>query len=175
MVSGRRDLRRRFGRRGGDRKQTGNSRGMPDRQSSVRRVLGVSRATVSRMLHALEAKGLVTRERAAGDRRQVIVRITGAGARLVQRIVRCFVVNGVVYRLMRRVVSGRHARSVGELNRASRTVEAELATARATLGDSAGRFVAMAVDCLRDATNQVDGHAIKTPRGPPRSPARSTG
>lgn len=41
---------------------------------------------ITRLLDRLEAKGLVTRERSAGDRRQVHCRITAAGMRLLARL-----------------------------------------------------------------------------------------
>jgi DNA-binding MarR family transcriptional regulator len=48
-------------------------------QSALRRALGVSRATVSRMLASLEELGLVRREVATADRRQRWVTLTTKG------------------------------------------------------------------------------------------------
>jgi DNA-binding MarR family transcriptional regulator len=49
------------------------------RQSVLRRVLGVSRATVSKMLASLEELGLLTRETDREDRRTRRVRLTSLG------------------------------------------------------------------------------------------------
>jgi DNA-binding MarR family transcriptional regulator len=48
-------------------------------QSGLRRLLGISRQTVSRMLQSLEALGLVRRRRSRVDRRQVVVDLNPAG------------------------------------------------------------------------------------------------
>ena len=69
------------------------------RQSDVRRWLGVSAPVVSRMLKALEALGLVVREREEKrDRRQIRVRLTEAGERCIRAAGR------VMIRAMRRLV-----------------------------------------------------------------------
>jgi DNA-binding MarR family transcriptional regulator len=52
-------------------------------QSALRRVLGVSRATVSRMLVSLEELGLVRRTVARQDRRQKLVELTTKGRRRI--------------------------------------------------------------------------------------------
>jgi DNA-binding MarR family transcriptional regulator len=65
-------------------------------QSLLRRRLGVSRPTVSRMLASLEELGLVTRKRHPLDRRQVFVALTLAGRRLLRRAKRAFVDSGYV-------------------------------------------------------------------------------
>jgi DNA-binding MarR family transcriptional regulator len=54
-------------------------------QSTLRRVLGVSRATVSRMLISLEELGLVRRQRSEEDRRQLEVYLTPMGASRIER------------------------------------------------------------------------------------------
>lgn len=46
---------------------------------------GVSLATISDSLAALEAKGLITRERSARDARRVVVRLTARGRRLTRK------------------------------------------------------------------------------------------
>jgi DNA-binding MarR family transcriptional regulator len=48
-------------------------------QSALRRILGVCRATVSKMLISLEQRGLVKRTVYKYDRRQRLVRLTGSG------------------------------------------------------------------------------------------------
>jgi DNA-binding MarR family transcriptional regulator len=54
-------------------------------QRELGRMLGVSRATVSRMLRALETLRLVVRARAPNDRRQLWVRVTSQGAAVFRR------------------------------------------------------------------------------------------
>jgi DNA-binding MarR family transcriptional regulator len=54
-------------------------------QKQLCRLLGVSAATVSRMLKSLEALGLVSRERSATDRRRRRVTITDLGRRVMRR------------------------------------------------------------------------------------------
>src|ERR1700723_51186 len=64
------------------------------RQSDLRRMLGVSRPTVSRMLASLEELKLLRRERATGDRRQIIVSLTQRGSMLIRKAVRAFIDSG---------------------------------------------------------------------------------
>jgi DNA-binding MarR family transcriptional regulator len=54
-------------------------------QSDLWKRLGVSRATVSRMLRALEELGLVARRWDPNNRRQKIVQLTDAGAKALRR------------------------------------------------------------------------------------------
>jgi DNA-binding MarR family transcriptional regulator len=61
------------------------------RQSSLRRALGVSAPTVSRMLASLEELGLLKRGRAFGYRRQRFVRLTATGLRCIRRATRRFI------------------------------------------------------------------------------------
>jgi DNA-binding MarR family transcriptional regulator len=68
-------------------------RGM--RQSALRRRLGVSRATVSRMLASLEDLGVVQRERDRFDRRQKTVSLTQQGLDLIRRAKRIFIHGGL--------------------------------------------------------------------------------
>jgi DNA-binding MarR family transcriptional regulator len=60
-------------------------------QRELRGELGVSAATVSRMLKSLETIGLLRRERADWDRRQRLVRLTEAGRRRIQGAIRHFI------------------------------------------------------------------------------------
>jgi DNA-binding MarR family transcriptional regulator len=57
--------------------------GLP--QSQLRRLFGVSGPTTSKMLCALEARGLVARTRAPRDRRVLHVRLTALGRRIITR------------------------------------------------------------------------------------------
>ncbi len=63
-------------------------------QSALRKVLGVSRATVSRMLASLEELGLVRRTLYEGDRRQKFVALTGKGWWRISRAHRHFARSG---------------------------------------------------------------------------------
>ncbi len=63
-------------------------------QSALRKVLGVSRATVSRMLASLEELGLVRRTPYEGDRRQKFVALTGKGWWRISRAHRHFTRSG---------------------------------------------------------------------------------
>jgi DNA-binding MarR family transcriptional regulator len=65
------------------------------RQSHLRRKLGVSRPTVSRMLASLEELGLVRRERDPLDRRQRSVALTSRGRGLIRRAERVFIGSGL--------------------------------------------------------------------------------
>jgi DNA-binding MarR family transcriptional regulator len=49
-------------------------------QSHLRRLLGVTAATISRMVRSLEELGYITRDRNAFDRRQIDIRITKLGS-----------------------------------------------------------------------------------------------
>ena len=62
------------------------------KQSDLRRALGVTAPTVSRMLRSLEKLGLVTRTRpSCGDTRQRIVNLTLAGLSCIRRAIRSIV------------------------------------------------------------------------------------
>jgi DNA-binding MarR family transcriptional regulator len=63
-------------------------------QRGLRRALGVSAPTVSRMVDSLEALGLVGRERCCVDRRMRYVRLTEAGLRCIRKAIRRFVRSG---------------------------------------------------------------------------------
>ena len=64
------------------------------RQRQLRRTLGVSAPTVSRMLASLEALGLVWREPTLGDGRQRTVRLTKTGRRRMRKAIRRFIFSG---------------------------------------------------------------------------------
>jgi DNA-binding MarR family transcriptional regulator len=63
-------------------------------QSALRKLLGVSRATVSRMLASLEELGLVVREVRSYDRRQRFVALTAEGHLRIQSAHREFTRSG---------------------------------------------------------------------------------
>jgi len=69
--------------------------GLP--QSALRRILGVTAPTVSRMLRSLEDLGFVVRARpSAGDMRQRIVTLTMEGLRRVRRVIRLALNSGLL-------------------------------------------------------------------------------
>jgi DNA-binding MarR family transcriptional regulator len=57
-------------------------------QSTLRRILGVTAATVSRMVSSLEALGFVTRSRCRVDARQRFVQLTERGVDAITRAIR---------------------------------------------------------------------------------------
>jgi DNA-binding MarR family transcriptional regulator len=63
-------------------------------QSDVRRMLGVTAPTVSRMLRSLETLGFVERTRCPTDRRQKRVSLTAAGLQAIRRATRAFIGSG---------------------------------------------------------------------------------
>jgi DNA-binding MarR family transcriptional regulator len=63
-------------------------------QATIRRILGVSATTVSRMLQALERLGFVERSRHWRDRRTKLVRLTRDGRRRVDAILDGLVMTG---------------------------------------------------------------------------------
>ena len=54
-------------------------------QSRLARALAFDKVTVLRVLRGLEARGLVTREMSQTNRRQMVVRLTPAGKRLLKQ------------------------------------------------------------------------------------------
>ena len=60
------------------------------RQSKLRKELGVTAPTVSRMVKSLEALGIVRTERDWYDRRQRIVRLTREGLARIRAAIECF-------------------------------------------------------------------------------------
>src|SRR5258708_28960910 len=60
-------------------------------QSSLRKTLGVTAPTVSRMLRSLEQLGLIERARCISDRRQVQVTLTAAGLKSLRRATAAFI------------------------------------------------------------------------------------
>ena len=69
-------------------------------QSGIRRVLGVTRPTVSRMVRSLEELGLVTRHANYSDIRTRLVRLT----KVLTRVLRKLIHGGVVERGVRRAL-----------------------------------------------------------------------
>ena len=65
-------------------------------QSHLRRLLGVTAATISRMVRSLEALGYITRARNDYDRRQINVRITALGSRIFRFVEDLTMISGYV-------------------------------------------------------------------------------
>ena len=63
-------------------------------QSSVRKMLGVTAPTVSRMLRSLETLGFVERSRCLTDRRQMQITLTAAGLKALRRATTAFIASG---------------------------------------------------------------------------------
>ena len=77
-------------------------------QSELRRTLGVTAPTVSRMLRSLEALGLVTRRRPEfGDQRQRLIALTEAGLQCIRYA--CKAIMRASWRLLHYAISfGKH-------------------------------------------------------------------
>jgi DNA-binding MarR family transcriptional regulator len=78
-------------------------------QSALRKVLGVSRATVSRMLASLEELGLVRRTFAKQDRRQKLVELTTKGWWRISRAHRHFTRSGWAQLAIDSALASEHA------------------------------------------------------------------
>ena len=65
-------------------------------QRDLVEMLGVTRATISRMLRSLEELGLIQRRRSDVDRRQLHVSLTDAGLSLLDRATAVFIDSGIV-------------------------------------------------------------------------------
>jgi DNA-binding MarR family transcriptional regulator len=72
------------------------------RQSKLRKELGVTAPTVSRMVKSLEALGLVRTERDRYDRRQRCVELTKAGLATIRAAAECFIRGRIGKRILQR-------------------------------------------------------------------------
>jgi DNA-binding MarR family transcriptional regulator len=73
-------------------------------QSTLRKMLGVTAPTVSRMVKSLEALGLVRTERGRCDRRQRYVELTKAGIERMRAAAECFIRGRIGKRILRRAL-----------------------------------------------------------------------
>ncbi len=106
------------------------------RQSDLRRMLGVTASVVTRMVKALEALGLVRREREwAGDRRQIRLSLTDVGERCITEA-RNAMMQPIKWAVFIAVCFGRHDDG-GERFRHMETLEGYLRSLRAHFGDTA--------------------------------------
>ena len=67
-------------------------------QGKIQYLLGVSAATVSRMLNSLEDLGLVVRKRTMRDARRVLVHTTGPGRQVIREALAALIHSGVAER-----------------------------------------------------------------------------
>jgi DNA-binding MarR family transcriptional regulator len=109
------------------------------RQSDLRRTLGVTAPTVSRMVRSLEQLGLVTRERSPyDDRRQRWVRLTDAGLQRIRHARRALL-RAAKRLLCQAITFGKH-RDPDECFFHMCTLESYLHGMREEYGDTARRL-----------------------------------
>jgi DNA-binding MarR family transcriptional regulator len=107
-------------------------------QRDLRRVLGVTAPTVSRMLGSLEKLGLVTRATPrGGDRRRRIVFLTVAGRASIERAFKALVRRRVFRRAFNFVLTYGHPRDRGKCFLATADAESLFAAVRNGFGDTA--------------------------------------
>ena len=110
----------------------------PPTQAMVRRALGVSRTTVSRMLKSLEELGLVSRQRDHPDRRQLTVRLTPQGLARVRWAIRRFIRSGAAKLAVDSALAGERWHDEGRACfHAMEYFESFIRGIRKTFGDSA--------------------------------------
>jgi len=108
-------------------------------QCDLRRVLGVTAPTVSRMLASLEALGLVEREVVDLDRRRRHVTLTKAGLRCVRRAARSLIHSGWVELAVDSALCPHRWFNAVECSRARGALSTTLDRLRYAYGDSATR------------------------------------
>jgi len=106
-------------------------------QTALRRALGVSAPTVSRMLGALERLGIVVRSREVGDRRQRRVMLTRAGRARLRRATWLFIGTGQVQLAIDSALGGKRWTDETHCFFAMWSFESTLASIRDSFGDSA--------------------------------------
>ena len=106
-------------------------------QRKLRQTLGVNRTTVSRMLGSLEALGLVTRERAYGDRRTRLVLLTAKGRSRIRRAIARLIGSGAAQLAVDCAVTGEPWFDEMACLYASDAFEAFLRRIRSAFGDGA--------------------------------------
>jgi DNA-binding MarR family transcriptional regulator len=104
-------------------------------QSELPDLLGVHKSVVSRMLRSLERLGLITRERSAGDRRQLWVELTEAGVARLRDAARCLA--RASQRLLCTAICFGRRRDLDERFRHMDAYETYLRVVRREFGDSA--------------------------------------
>lgn len=107
------------------------------RQSDLRRVLGVSRTTVSRLVVALEHLGLVRRWRELRDTRQMRLELTKEGHARVKRVLRELLARGLVDLALDHALAEKRWHAPAACIEAKENLEAALLRFRHALGDAA--------------------------------------
>lgn len=106
-------------------------------QRELRKSLGVSGPTVSRMLGSLEDLGLIEREVSDLDRRERYVRLTKAGRRCVRRTVRLLIHTGLVQLALDSALCVDQWHNAKACERASEACDRMLGRLRRAFGDVA--------------------------------------
>lgn len=109
-------------------------------QSALRRTLGVSSPTTSRMLASLEELGLVRRIRVAGDGRQRLVALTDAGRASIERASWMMIRTGQAQLAVDSALSPEHWYDVELCFSAVEALESFLSTLRLVYGDAADLY-----------------------------------
>ena len=104
-------------------------------QSAIRRVLGVTAATVSRMLRSLEQLGLVRRMRCEFDKRDRVVELTEMGLRRMQGAHDAFVASGAAQLVVDCMLTVPKEHGKRRSERVVRLLDGLLARVRLHLGD----------------------------------------
>jgi DNA-binding MarR family transcriptional regulator len=106
-------------------------------QRDLRAALGVTAATVSRMLRALEALGLVLRTRDFPDRRQRWIQLTELGTRRLRKATRRLIRSGAIQLAVDCALTGHNAHDEGCCLHEMDLAETILDRIRRTFGDIA--------------------------------------
>jgi DNA-binding MarR family transcriptional regulator len=106
-------------------------------QSAIRRVLGVTAPTVSRMLRSLEQLGLVKRKRFELDKRDRVVELTEIGLRQMQRAHDALVASGAAQLAVDCALTAPQQHGGPRSERVVRLLDRLLARLRLQFGDTA--------------------------------------
>jgi DNA-binding MarR family transcriptional regulator len=117
-------------------------------QSAIRRVLGVTAPTVSRMLRSLQALGLVQRERCSIDGRERVVELTDAGLRSMQAAHDGLVASGAAQLALDCALAFPRQHDDRACRRATRTLDWFLDRIRLQFRDSAFLSYKRVPECL---------------------------
>ena len=121
-------------------------------QQKIEDLLGVSGATVSRMLKSLEQLGFIRRERMAEDRRRQLVMVTPAGRKRVSDAVFLLIETLVSHRLAWRLLGLEPRKAGPKLSALERT----LCSMRKILGDPSPHYEPWINEPLSEAAFPVN-------------------
>ena len=110
------------------------------RQIALCRALGVSGATVSRMLASLEKVGLVMRDTTCTDLRQRFVYLTDAGRRCIRKAIRRLMRWGTAHLLVDGALCPDEWGNAEACSRAQKALEKALTALRYSFGDIANLY-----------------------------------